>query len=177
MRGHDYVARLGVLLAAHHDEVAVEDAGVDHRFAADPEHEEVARPGEVPWNGQKLLDRLLGQYPGAGSDMSDEGNVSHGAHTDGSSGGRLPANDDRPRLGRVALQVALPLQHLQMGMHGRRRREAHGFADLPDRRGIAPLADLLGDEFEDPAPLSCQGRLGHSCSSRPDRFPVSASRG
>ena len=34
-------------LLAHDDVVAVEDAGVDHRVAPDPQHEELAVAGEV----------------------------------------------------------------------------------------------------------------------------------
>ena len=69
----------GLGLATHHDVVAVEDAGVDHRVAADPQHEQVAGAGEVLRNREKLLDRLLGEHAGAGGDMSDERDVGHGA--------------------------------------------------------------------------------------------------
>ena len=41
--GHDDVAVLGVGLLAHDHVVAVEDAGLDHRLAPHPQHEQRAR--------------------------------------------------------------------------------------------------------------------------------------
>ena len=63
---------LGGGLLAGDDEVAVEDAGVDHRVAADPQHEQLAVAGEVGRQRQHLLDVLLGEHVGAGGDVADE---------------------------------------------------------------------------------------------------------
>ena len=70
------------------DEVAVEDAGVDHRVAPDPQHEQVALAGEVGGEGEDLLDVLLGEHVGAGGDVADEGHVARRA------GARSPRPDD-----------------------------------------------------------------------------------
>ena len=85
--GDDGVARIGRRLLAHDDVVAVEDAGVDHGVAADPEHEELAVAGEVFRDGQRLLDVLGREHAGAGGDVADEGHVAHGPALDG--GARL----------------------------------------------------------------------------------------
>ncbi len=47
-----------------------------------------------------------------------------------------------------------------MGVDGRRRRQPHGLADLPDRRGVALLPQAVADELEDLEPLPGQC-LGH----------------
>ena len=85
-----------------HDEVAVEDAGVDHRVAPDPQHEQVAVAGEVGREREELLDVLLGQHVGAGGDVADERDVADGPALDGGAGGRVEADLDGPGLGGVA---------------------------------------------------------------------------
>ncbi len=66
---------LAVVCAAGDHEVAVEDADLDHRVAADPQHEQVAVAGEVFGEREQLLDVLLGQHVGAGRDVADERHV------------------------------------------------------------------------------------------------------
>ena len=73
---------LGLGLLADDDVVAVEDAGVDHRVAPHPEHEQLAVAGEVLGEGQQLLDVLLGQHVGPGGDVADEGHVAGGPALD-----------------------------------------------------------------------------------------------
>ena len=61
--GDDDVAVVGGVLLAHDHVVAVEDPGVDHRVAPDPEHEQVAVAGEVLGEGHGLFDVLGGAAP------------------------------------------------------------------------------------------------------------------
>ena len=73
------VALVGGLLLDGDDEVAVEDALLDHRVAAHPEHEQVAFAGEVERHREQFFDVLLSQHVGAGGDVADQGNVAHRA--------------------------------------------------------------------------------------------------
>ena len=75
--GDDDLAPLGGGLGPGDDEVAVEDAGVDHGVPTDPQHEQVAVPGEVGGQRVDLLDVLLGQHIGAGGDVADQRDVTH----------------------------------------------------------------------------------------------------
>ena len=104
--GHHDVALLGHLLGPGHDEVAVEDAGLDHRLAPDPEHEEVALAAEVGGDGKDLLDVLLGQHVGAGGDVADEGDVAERAAIAGRAGVGVVADLEGAGLDRVAPEVA-----------------------------------------------------------------------
>ena len=99
----------GVLRAAH-DEVAVHDADLDHRVAADPQHEQLAGAGEVLGQREQLFDVLLRQHVGAGSDVADERHVAHRAPLDGDARRRVEPHLERTRLGGVAAQVAHPLE-------------------------------------------------------------------
>ena len=134
---------------ADDDVVAVEDAGVDHRLAADPQHEEVAVAGEVLGDGDHLFDVLGREHAGAGGDVADERDVADRAAVDDRAGARLERDLDRPGLARVAAQVALVLQRGEVRVHRGRRRQADGLADLADARRVALLADLGVDELED----------------------------
>ena len=102
------------------DEVAVEDPGLDHRLAADAEHEQVAVAGEVGRQGIELLDVLLGQHVGAGGDIADEGHVANRPALHDRPRVGVPAHFDGPRLGGVAAQVAEVLQGAQVAVHGGR---------------------------------------------------------
>ena len=148
--GHDDLAPLGGGLGPGDDEVAVEDARVDHRVPTDPQHEQVAVPGEVGGQGVDLFDVLLGQHIGAGGDVADQGDVTHRTPlVTARTGVRVVADLDGAGLGRVPVQVAPALQRGQVRVHGGGRGEAHGLADLPHRRRVAPLGGLGLDEVED----------------------------
>ena len=54
----DYVAVLGILLPPHDDKVPVENAGVDHRVAADAEDELVSASRQRLGDAEIALDRL-----------------------------------------------------------------------------------------------------------------------
>ena len=101
------------------DEVAVEDAGVDHRVAAHAEHEELALAGEVGGDREQLLDVLLGEHVGAGGDVADQRDVADRPPLHRRAGVRVPAHLDRPRLRRVPAQEAEALQRVQVAVHRR----------------------------------------------------------
>jgi hypothetical protein len=64
-------------------------------------------------------------------------------------GVRVPPDLDRPGLGGVAPQVAPLLESGQVGVHRRRRGQAHRLTDLAHRRRVAALAHVLFDDLED----------------------------
>ncbi len=64
------------------------------------------------------------------------------------AGARLERDLDRTGLARVAAEVALVLQRREVGVHGGRRRQPDGLADLPDARRVALLPGLRVDELE-----------------------------
>ena len=70
---------------------------------------------------------------------------------------------DGPGLGRVPGEVALALEHGQVGVDGGRGGEPDRLADLAHRGRIAPLPLAVGDEVEDLLPLPAQD-LGHRVS-------------
>jgi hypothetical protein len=146
--GDDDLTVLGRGLAAHHDEVAVEDAALDHRIAADPQHEEVAVAGEVFGDGHGLFDVLGREHAGSGRDVADEGDVAHRPPVDRRAARGLVGDLERARLRGVAVDVALVLQGAEVGVDRGRRREADGLADLADARRVAAPADLGVDELE-----------------------------
>ena len=93
-------------LRAGDDEVAVEDAGVDHRLASDPEHEQIAVAGEVGGQRQDLLDVLLRQHVGAGGHVAHERDVAGGPALERRARVRVVAHLDGAGLGRVATEEA-----------------------------------------------------------------------
>ena len=107
--GDDDLAVVGLGLLAGDHVVAVEDAGVDHRVAPDPEHEQVALAREVGRDGQDLLDVLLGEHVGAGSDVADERHVADRAALGLRARLRVEPDLDGTGLGGVAPEVAEPL--------------------------------------------------------------------
>ena len=98
--------RSAVRLGAGHHEVAVEDAGVDHRVAPDPQHEQVAVAGEVGRDRERLLDVLLGQHVGAGGDVAHERDVADRPPLDRRARQRVEADLDGPGLRGVAAEEA-----------------------------------------------------------------------
>ena len=136
-------------LHANDDEVTVEDAGIDHRLAAHAQHEQLAVAGEILGHGHELLDLLDREHAGARRDVADERDVTNRAPLGRRTGARLERDLDRPGLARVAVEIALVLEGGEMGVHGGRRREPDGLADLPDARRVAALADLGVDELQD----------------------------
>jgi len=111
-----------------------------------------ARPGELFGQGEELFDVLLREDAGTAATSPTNGTKRVGAAAIATCDeGRSEL--DGAGLGGVALEVALTLEHGQMGVDGRRGVEADGLADLAHRGGIATLAQALGDEFENLAPL------------------------
>ncbi len=118
--GDDQLAVGSGGLLADDDEVAVEDPDVDHRVAADPQHEQLPVPGEVRRERVQLLDVLLGDGVRPGGDIADEGHVAHRSSIDAGPRIGVVAHLDRPRLGRVPPQVAESLEGPQVAVHRRR---------------------------------------------------------
>src|SRR5579859_221739 len=142
---HDRTVR-GFLLGAHEDHVAVEDAGVDHAFAAHAEEEEAVL-GHFGREEDVLLDVLLGQDGGAGGDVADD------RHRDGVAAllVELLVLDQLhgARLAGVAADEASALQLIQVVVHGRARAEAHGLADFTHARRVVPDLGDVADVVED----------------------------
>src|SRR5438270_729939 len=72
----------GRVLVAGDDVVAVDDPGLDHRVAPNPEHEQLALAGEVGRQRVRLLDVLLRENVGTCGDVADERHVPGGAALD-----------------------------------------------------------------------------------------------
>ena len=98
-----------VVLRAGDDEVAIHDADVDHRVAADPQHEQVAGAGEVLGKREQLFDVLVRQDVGAGRHIADQRDVTYRATLDGHARRRIETNLDGAWLGWVPLQEPHPL--------------------------------------------------------------------
>src|SRR4051812_40105257 len=115
----DDVAVAGVLRPAHHDEVAVEDACLDHRLALHPQHEVAL---ERLRHGDGLLEVLLGEQRSAGGDLPEQRQPGQLDDLRLRRDGLLPASQlEGARLRRVAPQQPRSLEVREVGMHGRRR--------------------------------------------------------
>ena len=166
---------LGVWLAAHDDEVAVQDARLDHRVAADAQHEALVGPREPLREGEDLFEVLLGDEAGARRDVADQRHVADALGGDGRARRGLVADLERPGLGRVLHEEAPLGQPVDVVVHGGRGREAHGAPDLADRRRVAVVALELDDEVENLSALLGQD-LGHGASLEANARSVSVPR-
>ena len=72
-QGHHDLAVVGGGLLVHHHQVVRQDAGIQHRFAPDPQGEILPVPA-AGVEGQVILDALLGQNGGPG------GHIAHNGH-------------------------------------------------------------------------------------------------
>jgi hypothetical protein len=146
---HDDLAVERGVLRPDDDEVAVEDAGLDHRVAPDREHElAVVAIGERR-HVDVLLDVLLRQDRLARGDGAHERQPAVPADHALRRVDRPVEQLDRPRLRRVAPQQAHLLQVGQMGVHGRGRGQADRLADVAHRGRVAVAGGVLLDEVED----------------------------
>jgi len=102
---------------AHHDDVSVADAGVDHALAVDGQGVRVVAAGDLGADGQVLLDVLDRQDRRARSDAADQGEVNDVA---------LPTtplrvdNFHRSRLRRITGDIAARLQRVEVVLYRRR---------------------------------------------------------
>ena len=138
----------------HDDEVAVEDAGVDHGVALDAQHEVAVVAAQEAGHLDELLDVLLGEQGDAGGDLPDQRQRP-----------RRPQVVDElegARLGGVAPDEALALEIGEVGVHGGGRGQVECRADLAHRRRVAVGADGLADERQHLL-LSC-GQAAHVAS-------------
>ena len=126
-----------VVLAAHDDDVAVEDPGLDHRVAADAQ-EEVGAARRAARARRLLLDVLLGEQRPAGGDLADERQARH-ASAASALGALAPAG--RRARARAAwsgrAEQARPLEVREVRVHGGRRGEPDRLADLAHGRRVA----------------------------------------
>lgn len=145
----DDVAVGGVGLDPYHCEVAVQDTGLDHAVALDGEGEVGSLSDQVLGEGEHPLVGLLGERGRTGGDAAVYRDVPNGRPLRHYSHFALPADLDRPRLGRIPAQVSLLFEGAQMGVDGAGGAEPHRRADFPHRGGIASLLYGLEDETED----------------------------
>src|SRR5579884_3647762 len=154
---HD-LAVVGARRRLDQDEVPVEDRGVDHRVALDPEHE-AAAPRRPRRRQDELVLEVLGRRDrNAGGDPPDD-RQRHGVDR----GGLVVAagRDQRTRLRRIAPQEAVALERLEVRLHRGRRRKPDPLADLPHRRRVPALAREAPDHLEDALLLLGRGSLRH----------------
>jgi hypothetical protein len=149
-RRHD-VTFGGVGLATDDDQVAIEDAGVDHRVALDPKHEYRSSTHQRLGQTEDVLDVLGGQHRAAGGDPSYQWDLAHVfGQLRGGLGSRLPTQHlDGPGLGGIAADHARLDQRRQVAVDRGGRGEPHRLTDLAYRRGIAPIGDGGPDEVQD----------------------------
>jgi zona occludens toxin (predicted ATPase) len=107
------------VLPAHDDEVAVEDAGVDHRVAAHAEDELALVTAGDRRHRHVVLDVLLREDRLARGDLADQRQPALAAHDALRGVDRLVEHLDRPRLRRIPPQQADLLQVGQVRVHRR----------------------------------------------------------
>ena len=100
--GDDGVAGVGGGLLAHDDVVTVEDAGVDHRLAAHPQHEELAVAGEVLGRGSVSSTFSAASTPVPAATSPTRGTWRTGRRSTACAGPDVVADLDGARLGGVA---------------------------------------------------------------------------
>ena len=118
------------------DVVAVEDAGVDHRVAADPQHEQLAVAGEVLGDAGSISSTFsAASTPVPAATSPSERDVADRPALDRRAGGRLERDLDRAGLARVAAEVALVLE---------RARGARAPWSGDERPTASPISRTLG---------------------------------
>jgi len=145
------------------DEVAVEDAGVDHGVADDTQDEVAVVAAKEAGHVDELFDVLFRQQRDAGRHLADQ--------RQGARRSELTHDLEGARLCRVAPDEALALEIGEVGMHGRRRRQLEGGADLAYRGRVAVGAHAFADEGQHLL-LSC-GQAAHVASSVEHMFVCS----
>ena len=153
----DDFALLGALLLARENQVAVEDARVDHGVALDAECEDVATAGEeVAVDGDRSLEVLDGEDRLAGGDAAHDGNF------DGVVGyGFLAVAAVRDDLettaeARRAVDVTLLDEGGEDGANAVRRRNLEMVADFAHGRRHVVFLGVLLDVLVDLRLTVCQ---------------------
>ena len=93
------ISPLRVLTPLDDDGISIQDSGVHHRVALDPE-EEVSTVGERLGHADLLLDVVLGEQRPAGGDLADEQETPHVGRSR-IADRRRSLQLDRPRLRRI----------------------------------------------------------------------------
>src|SRR5205814_4813840 len=156
-------------------DVAVEDAGLDHRLALDAQQEVAAK---VLGHRDLVLDVLVREQRPTRGDLPEQRQLRQ--LPDGLGALRCifgPADElERPRLRRVSAQQACALEVREVRVDGGGRGKANGLADLPHRGRIAVPVDVLDEEAPDLAlpagQLGCRlhltlrgsGKVANTCS-------------
>src|SRR5439155_25440999 len=107
---HD-VAVAGILRATDDDDVAVEDAGLDHRVALDAEQEVTA---QVLGYRELVLDVLVGEERSARGDLAEERELRQRDDRRLIAAGQL----ERARLRRIALEEPRTFEVREVRVHG-----------------------------------------------------------
>jgi hypothetical protein len=134
--GDDDLAVARLVGLVHGEQVAVEDAGVDHRQAPHLEQEVGTRVEQGGVERVAALHVLDGEDRRAGGDAADQ---------------RQPELLDQPdaaRRARLEVDDALPGERLEVVFRRVRRGEAEGGGDFHPRRRRAEHLDGVPDEIE-----------------------------
>src|SRR5207302_8121704 len=155
----DNDAAIGRIFAgADHDKITGEDADVLHAVAMDLEGEGRVRADQFLAEDQVILDVLFGEDRLAGSDAAHQGDrndlAEFGLHF-------VDVDDfDGARLGRIAPDVALPLQSVEVVLNRGAGGESDRFANFANGRRVT--ADLLSKpKVPQDLPLPAGQRLRH----------------
>src|SRR5438128_12498534 len=131
-RDHDLTVR-GRLLAPHHQEVSVVDAGVDHAIAADMQDKAFFRAHKVYGQGEIVFDVLLGKNRLPGGDLSDDRN---GHPFPGWNLVFVAEYLQRARLAGVPSQITLLTQGRQVAVDRGTAGQPQSLPDLAHRRRV-----------------------------------------
>src|SRR4051794_9131577 len=142
---HDDVAIGGRRLLAHDDRVAIEDARVLHRVAADLQDEIAAVAAGKRRHLDVLLDVLLSEDRRTGGDAADEGEPEWRNRALGLVGEDL----HRAGLGRIAPQHPQALEVCEVRVHRRRRSQPDRLADVADGGRVPLLLAVALNELVD----------------------------
>ena len=127
-------------LRMYKDTIPIEDTGIDHGLSANIQDERFTLGYHIGGNREVVLNILLREDWLSGSYIADDREADHLStyHLEA-----VVADLNGTGLGRVSADVAVLLQSLQMGMHGRSGLQIHRLTDLTDGRGIASLQNLI----------------------------------
>ena len=154
---HDDFTAFGSLLLAGEDEVAVENACIDHGIALDAEREDIGAAGEeVAVDGDRTFEVLDCEDGGPGSDTADNGNLDRVARCGFGCRTIGVDNLDAAAESRGSVEVALLDEGGQDGTDAVCRRNFKVVADFTDRRRHAVFLGVLLDVLVDFLLTGCQ---------------------
>ncbi len=104
--GDNDVSVIGIRLLANDGKIAIEDASVDHRVAANLEREVIAASKHRRWDGEHLTCACLGDNRIAGADGGEEGYLDRTR--------RLVGERDRTRASGIAMDQSIGFEPPKM---------------------------------------------------------------